>query len=325
MRSGLKCRTRSQAGALQKTLGLGFSVLVLGSASVFVLSACASKNSVRDVAQKKLDNKNEKKSPAPTTTVVANPKGKVKRPFGDENLQMPKAIKVTRASPIFDAPRTRAKVLADVDVDTVLIAREVSKKGAWLKVEDEDGNAGWMPRSRTNFNMLFAPDADPTPDPTPDPKEVNEARNDFLKQADPPQAPSNHLHFVSVAGGTIGGGVAYTFFQKLNSFRASERSAYFGVQVGGYRFWDFKKDEKTYTPFFRFRWLGRDRGSDFVSGPDLGVSFRLPRKNWVGALGYSWGWAPDLEKGGFGLLLRPSVEIGGPSRFGIESEAGWSF
>jgi len=240
-----------------------------------------------------------------------------------EKVELPKAIRVTRLSPVFEAPSVKSKVLADADPGTVLIAREVSTQGGWLLVEDEDGHRGWMPRNRTNFNLLFVPETEVMPEP----QELNQARDKWLESQQATEAPRFKKFRHQLAGqvSSVGWGGSYTFFQLMNPSGSSMRQGAFGVQLGLHNFWGAQEIFETYATYLKFRWLGQDRNTSVVSGPDFGVTMRHPEKKWLATLGYSWGWMSRLEHGGFSLLLRPALELGASSRALIELEAGWFF
>ncbi|MEO5666528.1 MAG: SH3 domain-containing protein [Bdellovibrionota bacterium] len=69
-------------------------------------------------------------------------------------FQIAPVLNITRKAPLFDHPSKTAKLLAEADPGTPVLGRGLSPQGAWILVEDSDGNQGWMPTERTNYKNV---------------------------------------------------------------------------------------------------------------------------------------------------------------------------
>ena len=238
-------------------------------------------------------------------------------PAPGDPATLPKVIRVERNTPVFQYPSAKSKILADVDVGTVLIARELSNQGRWLFVEDEDGNKGWLPRGRTNFQSLLDK-RDAVPD-----SEIDDAKEDAALERNMMEPP----RFLWVAGGTAhtrGFGAEFSFLMPYFLSEDGVRERRMGLAVGAYRHWNQRLPNETVSVPLRFRMLARDRSSWFGSGPDVGAIYRWGDKSWGAGLGYSLGLVPRTEIG-ITSLIRGGFEFGGKTHAVLEWQIGWMF
>lgn len=66
----------------------------------------------------------------------------------------PYILEVTKKSIIFERPSGKSGRLAEADEGTMLLLVELSKQGRWLKVKDAEGTMGWVPRDRTDYDLV---------------------------------------------------------------------------------------------------------------------------------------------------------------------------
>jgi hypothetical protein len=233
---------------------------------------------------------------------------------------LPKVIRVERTSPVFKNPSAKSKILADVDMGTVLIARSVSPKGSWILVEDEDGNSGWMPVNRTNYKSLA-----PTKEIVSD-EEIKDAEKDNQEaEAETEKIPPLGVVAIeaTVSNFGFGGDFSYLIRQSMDSPFSRERRI--GIEIGAYRDWDADAaSTRNYTLPLHFRMMAREPGAGFVSGPDLGASYRVKDSSWGSGLGYSIGYVSN-ESTGIATRVRAGIEWGGKTRHLFSWSLGWVF
>ena len=243
-------------------------------------------------------------------------------------------IRIERTSPVFAQPRAKSKILADVDPGTLVILKDVSSKGTWLLVEDEDGNAGWVPRNRTQFQKETpAGSKAATKIEAKVPQDQNEIKG-------PPAPPANFetrrrilsliSHHTANATrldptGAWVAGLAFSYLHPMGHLNPkSERVSWLGFSLGILPAWESSR--RGFVIPLSYRMWSQSPDSSWGSGPDLGLSFyrmKEPLKNYWGIpLGYSFAWAPMPR--GVILSLRAAVEFRNRIRPQLELACGWS-
>jgi len=240
-----------------------------------------------------------------------------------EETILPKVIKVERDTPIFKSPSAKAKILADVDAGTVLIARTVSPKGSWLLVEDEDGNKGWMPVSRSNFRSLSPPSEVVSDEEIKSAQEENQKEEEEGEQEQ--KIPSALVFQAEAVASnyTWGAALSFLLLQKMESQYSRERRI--GIEFGAQREWKVTDESvRDYSFPLAIRMLARDPGSHFFSGPDFGTSYRLRSESWGMGAGYSVGYLANIPEG-LSTRLRFGIEWGGKTRHQFQWSMGYIF
>jgi hypothetical protein len=227
----------------------------------------------------------------------------------------PQVVKVTKTTPIFVEARSSSKVLADVDAGTVLVAREVSKKGHWILVEDEDGNRGWMPRDRSNLSLNQAP-------PVPDIEEESSVKK--LDQVDRELSPKGTSFLVQSVVGVRGAGGELGLLLQAAQPQKNTRVFRYELSTGFECDYESKTGAKRFCQVpISFGLWGQDFPSYFASGPAVSALYRSATKNWGGGLGYRFAYLPFGS--GLGAQLRLGIEWGGRTRNTLEGALGWIF
>lgn len=93
-------------------------------------------------------------------------------------------LEVKKESSIFQTPSARSKIIAKADQGTYLIFLETSKRGLWVKVQDSDGQSGWIPKNRTDFEEIEnrnKHEADSFKPEEKNKKEESELRSEFFE------------------------------------------------------------------------------------------------------------------------------------------------
>ena len=245
---------------------------------------------------------------------------------------LPKVVNVERTTPVFEAASTRSKILADVEVGTSVIARELSSRGKWLRIEDEDGNTGWVPRSRTSYVSSVAPEK-PSKFRTSEKSEEAAADSDIEMAKEEQGRLDRKLEisngsstFVGLQASSLGAGPALTLFLPPSLSGASEsRVRRLGLELSAYRSWKEISNSFQWSIPLRARMIAGDSDSYIGSGPDLGAVYRVSSKRLALSLGYSIGYVP-LSGSGLATLARAGIETGGgKTHYLLQWEMGWLF
>ena len=264
-----------------------------------------------------------------------NPRGiSPHKELPSKNFSAGQLIRIERTSPVFAQPRAKSKILADVDVGTLVILKDVSPQGTWLLVEDEDGNAGWVPRNRTQFQK------EPSTEVKSSAQTEAKPLEDQSEIKGPPAPPANFetrrrllsliSHHTADATrldptGAWVAGLAYSYLHPMGHLNPkSERMSWLGFSVGLLPAWESSR--RGFVVPLSYRMWSQSPDSVWGSGPDLGLSFyrmKAPLKNYWGIpLGYSFAWAPTPR--GIFLSLRAAIEFRNRIRPQLEFAGGWS-
>jgi hypothetical protein len=246
--------------------------------------------------------------------------------------QLPVTVQITRATPVFEDPSARSKILADADISTQLIAREISEHGGWLLVEDEDGNKGWVPTKRTDLVKVLRAQAGSKVVPPSSSQKIetqsDEASDSEIEEARTrgrPVLPPDTVVFAPYlyAGNRGGGAAASILFPSTagDSLETSEHTL-FGFDAGAYRVWKQGRAQESYTLPLRVRMIRRSLTTSWATGPDLALLFRTWDRSLGTGIGYGVYYMPRGDRGLF-AGLRGGLELGGRTHYLIEWSLGW--
>jgi hypothetical protein len=260
---------------------------------------------------------------------------------GGEAGPFPVVVKMTQNSPVFVKPAASSRILADVSAGTTLIARKQTPKGFWLLLEDEEGNKGWVPETRTNFKVLLskiqsgilATNSGATPSAVESAfdSKAQESTNTgpelFSGADESPEGEPLSISVVSLKIEKVGYGFGYSFLSPMSrDSRNIDRLQRIGFEVAVNRSYGAGLfDSAQTTVFGKIRMLNQTEGQNFGAGPDFGFLYKIESKVWGPGLGYSLGYVPAWNSG---LLLLIRAGLDWPSwdpTPNIGVELGWVF
>lgn len=248
------------------------------------------------------------------------------------NFVAGQVVRVMRASPVFKEPRKQSKVLADADVGTTLILKKTSPRGLWLELEDEDGNAGWVPANRTDFSPVPSPPSAPgAKSPQTEEEEEPEPTNVSERGGSPTEEASARMRWLAEARGGLtaaghdlganrsaGAGLSALFPAPTSP---TGKLSWVGFSLGGEALLSSAGYEGLVVPV-RYRQWSRYAGAAWAFGPDFGVlRYVLPRSSDATSLevGYGGGWSGSS----ISLTLRAGLRFVHGTRFHLGIACGF--